>query len=69
MGHKGGLINPPPGAEDGEPVIQIPVGLPCLKRGHLEKKIKRNTKVSESESVRINFGPILQVSESETVRI
>ena len=27
------------GAEDAEPVIQIPVGLPCLERGRLVKKI------------------------------
>ena len=38
MGHMGGLINPAPGAEDAEPVIQIPVGLPCLERGRLVKK-------------------------------
>ena len=27
-----------PGAEDAEPVFQIPVSLPCLKRGRLVKK-------------------------------
>ena len=26
------------GTEDAEPVIQIPVGLPCLERGRLVKK-------------------------------
>ena len=34
----GGLTNPAPGAEDAEPVILIPVGLPCLERGRLYKK-------------------------------
>ena len=29
VGHTAGLINP--GAEDAEPVILIPVGLPCLE--------------------------------------
>ena len=38
VGHTGDLTNPRPGAEDAEPVIQIPVGLPCLKRGRLVKK-------------------------------
>ena len=36
MEHTGGLITPSPGAEDAEPVIQIPVGLPCLE-GALSK--------------------------------
>ena len=35
MGHTCGLINPAPGAENAEPVLLIPVGLPCLKRGRL----------------------------------
>ena len=34
----GGLTNPRPGAEDAEPVILVPVGLPCLERGRLYKK-------------------------------
>ena len=34
----GGLTNPASGAEDAEPVILIPVGLPCLERGRLYKK-------------------------------
>ena len=38
MGHTGGLTNPAPGVEDAEPVILIPVGLSCLKRGRLLKK-------------------------------
>ena len=38
VGHTGGLTNPAPGAEDAEPVILIPVGLPCLERGRLSKK-------------------------------
>ena len=29
---------PAPGAEDAEPVILTPVGLPCLERGRLYKK-------------------------------
>ena len=32
---------PAPGAEDAEPVILIPVGLPCLERGRLHKKTKQ----------------------------
>ena len=39
MGHKGGLITPAPGAENAEPVVQIPVGLPCLGRGRCNKKL------------------------------
>ena len=31
------LITLAPGAEDAEPFIQIPVGLPCLERGRLVK--------------------------------
>ena len=45
VGHMGGLTNPPaPGAEDAEPVILIPVGLPCLKRGRLyqKKSVEKN---------------------------
>ena len=38
MGHMGGLINPRPGADNTEPVFQIPVGLPSLKRGRCVKK-------------------------------
>ena len=38
MGHTGGLINPAPGVEDAELVIQIQMGLPCLERGRLVKK-------------------------------
>ena len=38
MGHMGGLINPAPGADNTEPVFQIPVGLPSLKRGRSVKK-------------------------------
>ena len=30
---------PVPGVEDAELVIQIPVGLPCLERGRLVKKV------------------------------
>ena len=33
-GHTGDLINPACGVNNAEPVIQIPVGLPCLERGH-----------------------------------
>ena len=32
-------IAPAPGAEDAEPVFLIPVGLPCLERGRLYKKM------------------------------
>ena len=39
MGHTGGLIKPVPGVEDAEPVIQKLVGLPCLERGRLVKRI------------------------------
>ena len=38
VGQMGGLTNPGPGAEDSEPVILVPVGLPCLKKGRLVKK-------------------------------
>ena len=38
VGHTGGLTNPTLGAEDAEPIILILVGLPCLKRGCLNKK-------------------------------
>ena len=37
VGHTGGLT---PDAEDAEPVLLIPVGLPCLERGHFKKKSK-----------------------------
>ena len=36
LGHTGGLITS--GAEDAEPVIQIPVGLPFFERERLVKK-------------------------------
>ena len=32
-----------PGAEDAEPVILIPVGLPCLERGRLLQKKKHES--------------------------
>ena len=38
MGPTGGLINRRPWRKDAEPVIQTPVGLPCLERGRLVKK-------------------------------
>ena len=38
-GCTGGLTNPAPGAEDAKLVIIIPVGLPCLERGRLYKKL------------------------------
>ena len=38
VGHTGVLTKPAPGAEHAKPVIQIPVGLPCLERGHLFQK-------------------------------
>ena len=38
MGNMGGLINPAPGADNTEPVFQIPVGLPSLERGCRVKK-------------------------------
>ena len=38
MGHMGGLINHAPGADNTEPVFQIPVGLPNLERGRRDKK-------------------------------
>ena len=38
LGHKGGLTNPYPGAEDVEPVVLIPVDLPSLSRGHRDEK-------------------------------
>ena len=43
--HTGGLKKTAPGTKDAEPVIQIPVGLPCLKRGRLVKK-GRSTRYS-----------------------
>ena len=38
MGHMVSLINPAPGTDNTEPVIQIPVGLPGLERGRHVKK-------------------------------
>ena len=38
MGHMGGLINSRAGADNTEPVFQIPVGLPGLERGRRVKK-------------------------------
>ena len=38
VGHTGGLTNPAPGVESVKPVLLIPVGLLCLKRGcHCKK--------------------------------
>ena len=39
MGHKGGLITPAPGADNTEPVFQIPVGHPNLERGRRVEKM------------------------------
>ena len=40
-GHKGGKKTAP-GADDTEPVIQVPVGLPCLERGrHAKKEVQQ----------------------------
>ena len=46
MEHIYGWSNKPlaPDAEDAEPIIQIPVGHPCLERGRFVKKDK-HTKV------------------------
>ena len=38
MGHMDGLITPALGADNTEPVFQIPVGLPSLERGRRVKK-------------------------------
>ena len=43
MGH--GLINPATGADNTEPVFQIPVGLPSLERGRRVKKTERPSKL------------------------
>ena len=40
-GFMGGLITPAPGADNTEPVFQIPVGLPSLERGRRVKKRRR----------------------------
>ena len=47
MGHMGGLITPAPGADNTEPVFQIPAGLPSLKRGRLVKKDINNHDVGQ----------------------
>ena len=39
---------PAPGAEDAEPVSLIPVGLPCLKRGRLNKKKYPREKLTQN---------------------
>ena len=43
VGHKGGLRNPRPGAENAEPVIVTLVGLPRLERGHRKKMGQKGT--------------------------
>ena len=49
VGHTDGLKKTAPGADDAEPVILIPVGLPCLKRGRLYKNtyIQFSTQMSK----------------------
>ena len=42
LGRTGGLTDPCPGAEDVQPVLVIPVYLPCLNRGHRDKKVEEN---------------------------
>ena len=39
MGHMGSLINPALGEDNTEPLFQILVGLPSLKRGRRVKKV------------------------------
>ena len=57
VGHTGGLTNPRPGAEDAEPVVLMPVGLPCLERGRFIQKsaIKTRAKASSLHQGTILF--------------
>ena len=68
VGHTGGLKKPAPGAEDAKPVILIPVGLPCLERGRLIKKIAPlRSEIFESKIVSLQPGKYLE-SERQTDR-
>ena len=50
-GHMGGLISPlAPGADNTEPVFQIPVGLPSLERGRHVKKMNLEKSLKEGRS-------------------
>ena len=63
VGHTGGLKKTAPDAEDAEPVILIPVGLPCFKRGRpLQKNdVKQNI---TGHFTNRNFGPKFLVSRN-----
>ena len=50
MGHKDGLKKPAPGADNTEPVFQIPVGLPSLERGC---HVKKNYRVQSTTIIKI----------------
>ena len=63
VGHTGGLT-PAPGTEDAEPVIIIPVGLPCLERGRLYKK--KNCRI-HTESFNLNRESTVFQAEIEAI--
>ena len=53
MRHKGGLKKTAPGADNSEPIFQIPVGLPSLVRGRRVKKIHNNILVGCKKTLNI----------------